>query len=482
MNRKHFGKNLNSSNKVLTVLVCILAVVCLVAGGIYIDTFHGQGRFLALIGKTNQKQTQEEETTVPTDTPKESMAVDVSSKASVAAFGKEFLLCTKDGVIYYASMGEQKWSDTFSMTSPTLVQEGSFVAVGDMGGKSVRVYNKEGMVYDLQAEGSPVQFALNENGYLSLITKNDSSYRICVYNQKGKLLKERVEESKGIYPLSSDVSDDSKVFAVSYLDTTDISPVGRVLLFYINAEDGENFTDSMFAAVEKTDEIIPVISYRKNGTLAVISDQAVYGVGSDGGELWNYPLENTIDQAALGNKDYIVLALGDGVANKDGREKGTVCWLDGSGNEKGSFASGESVTYLLAAEKGIVVGNDRDFTGVSYSGNESWNYTAITDLNDLIPMEKLNRVMTVGKDEIAVYAMTKGKKQTNAAKAADAAEQTAADTNSTDSTTKNSTTKKTAETQQNTENTENTGTSAKNEATQNETTNEATQNQETQNQ
>ena len=458
MNRKHFGKNLNSSNKVLTVLVCILAVVCLVAGGIYIDTFHGQGRFLALIGKTNQKQTQEEEVTVPTDTPKESMAVDVSSKASVAAFGKEFLLCTKDGVKYYASMGEQKWSDTFSMTSPTLVQEGSFVAVGDMGGKSVRVYNKEGMVYDLQAEGSPVQFALNENGYLSLITKNDSSYRICVYNQKGKLLKERVEESKGIYPLSSDVSDDSKVFAVSYLDTTDISPVGRVLLFYINAEDGENFTDSMFAAVEKTDEIIPVISYRKNGTLAVISDQA-----------------------ALGNKDYIVLALGDGVANKDGREKGTVCWLDGSGNEKGSFASGESVTYLLAAEKGIVVGNDRDFTGVSYSGNESWNYTAITDLNDLIPMEKLNRVMTVGKDEIAVYAMTKGKKQTNAAKAADAAEQTAADTNSTDST-KNSTTKKTAETQQNTENTENTGTSAKNEATQNETTNEATQNQETQNQ
>lgn len=346
-------KFLNNSNKMLTALVCILAVVCLVAGGIYIDTFHGQGRFLALIGKTNRTQAQEEDTAVQEDTPKESVAVDAGSKAAVAAFGKEFLLCTKDGVKYYTAVGAQKWSDTFSMTSPTLVQEGDFVAVGDMGGKTVRVYNKEGMVYDLQAEGSPVQFALNETGYLSLITKNDSSYRICVYNRKGKLLKERVEESKGIYPLSSDVSDDSRVFAISYLDTTDISPMGRVLLFYINAEDGENFTDSMFAAVEKTDEIIPVISYRKNGALAVISDQAVYGVGSDGGELWNYPLENTVDQAALGNKEYIVLALGDGVANKDGREKGTVCWLDGNGNEKGSFASGESVTYLHAAEKAL---------------------------------------------------------------------------------------------------------------------------------
>lgn len=443
--RRRPKKFLNNSNKMLTALVCILAVVCLVAGGIYIDTFHGQGRFLALIGKTNRTQTQEEDAVMQEDTPKESVAVDAGSKAAVAAFGKEFLLCTKDGVKYYTSVGAQKWSDTFSMTSPTLVQEGDFVAVGDMGGKTVRVYNKEGMVYDLQAGGSPVQFALNETGYLSLITKNDSSYRICVYNRKGKLLKERVEESKGIYPLSSDVSDDSRVFAISYLDTTDISPMGRVLLFYINAEDGENFTDSMFAAVEKTDEIIPVISYRKNGALAVISDRAVYGVGSDGGELWNYPLENTVDQAALGNKEYIVLALGDGVVNKDGREKGTVCWLDGSGNEKGSFASGESVTYLLAAEKGIVVGNDRDYTGVTYSGNESWNYTAITDLNDLIPMEKLNRVMAVGKNEISVYAMTKGKKQTNATKAAD---------------------------------TENASVSARNETTQNEKTqNEATQKQ-----
>ena len=139
---------------------------------------------------------------------------------------------------------------------------------------------------------------------------------------KGTLLKERVEESNGVYPLCSDVSDDSKVFAVSYLDTTDISPIGRVVLFYIDAEESENHTDSMFAAVEKTDEIIPVIGYMKKGVLAAVSDVNVYGIGSDGAELWAYPLENTIDQASLGHKEYMVLAFGDSVADKDGREKG----------------------------------------------------------------------------------------------------------------------------------------------------------------
>ena len=37
------------SNKTLTAIVCVLAVVCLFAGGIYIDTFHGEGMFKKLL-------------------------------------------------------------------------------------------------------------------------------------------------------------------------------------------------------------------------------------------------------------------------------------------------------------------------------------------------------------------------------------------------------------------------------------------------
>ena len=395
----------NISNKTLTAIICVLAVVCLIAGGIYIDTFHGNGMFKSLFQAEEKEQVPESESTG--DAIMGSMAVDISSKATMAVFEKEFLLCTKDGVKYFAAMGDQKWSDTFNMTAPAMVQEGDYVAVGDMGGKTVRVYDRSGMLYDLQAEGSPVQFGLNESGYLSLITKNGDAYRVRIYNTKGTLLKERVEESRGVYPLCSDISDDNRIFAVSYLDTTDISPIGRVVLFYIDAEESENHTDSMFAAVEKTDEIIPVIGFMEKGVLAAISDVNIYGIGSDGGEIWSYPLENTVDQAALGMKSYVVLALGDSVANKDGREKGTVCWLDSSGKEKASLSTEESVTYLLAAKKGVVIGNGRSYIGADHGGNQKWQFAATGDLVDLIPMDKLNMVMTVGKEQVSVLDMTK---------------------------------------------------------------------------
>lgn len=406
MNRRRGRPHKNSgSQKGLKALVCVLAVICLIAGGIYIDTFYGGGKIKAVMAErsTTKEKTPEEVKKAPV----KSMAVDIGSNASIAVFGDEFLLCTKDGVKYFIAMGAQKWNDTFNMTSPVMIQEGEYIAVGDMSGKMVRVYNREGLQYELQADGSPMQFAVNEKGYLSLITKHTNAYHIYIYNAKGNLLKERVEESRGVYPLCADISDDSRIFAVSYLDTTDLSPVGKICFFYIGQADSETHTDSMFAGVEKNDEIIPVVQYRKGNILAAVSDKAIYGIDADGVEVWNYPLENTIDQAAFGNKEYTVLALGDSVANKDGREKGTICWLDGNGKERASYESGETVTYLYAGEKGVSIGNGREYTGLTHSGGESWNYTATSDLSDLMPMGKLNHAMLVAKEEVVIMEMKK---------------------------------------------------------------------------
>lgn len=409
------GRKRKESDSRLMVLVFVLAVVCLLAGGLYIDTFYGGGRLKAFVTQVSKKDADGSRAA----RPRESMQIDSGNKTAIAVFGTNFALCTKDGVKYYAGMGDQKWNDTFNMTSPTAVAEGKYIAVGDMSGKTLRVYDDTGLLYSLQTEGSLMQFALNKSGYLSLIAKDTASYRIYVYNAKGNLLKERVEESAGVYPLSSDISDDNRMFAVSYLDTADITPTARVLSFFISTGDSEEYTDSMFAAVEKKGEVIPVVSYWSDGTLAALSDKNIYGIGAkDGQEEWNYELENTVDYASFGAGDYAVVALGDSVANRDGREKGTVCWVNASGKETASFESGETVTFLHAGEKGVIIGNGRDFKGLTNSGSLSWEYTATADTNDLVPMERLSRVMAVTQENIEILDMTKaqaGKKEAPAA-------------------------------------------------------------------
>ena len=407
------GRQRKENDSRLMIVVFVLAVVCLLAGGLYIDTFYGGGRLKTFMTQISKKDSEDKRAA----RPRESMQIDSGNKTTIATFGTSFALCTKDGVKYYAGMGDQKWNDTFNMTSPLVVSEGKYIAVGDMSGNTLRVYDDSGLLYSLQTEGSLMQFALNKSGYLSLITKDSTAYRIYVYNAKGNLLKERVEESIGIYPLSSDISDDNRMFAVSYLDTADITPTARVLSFFISTGESEEYTDSMFAAVEKKDEVIPVISYWNDGTLGVLSDKNIYGIGAkDGQEEWKYELENTVDYASFGAGDFVVVALGDSVANRDGREKGTVCWINASGKETASFESGETVTFLHAGEKGVVIGTGRDYKGLTNGGNLSWEYTATTDTSDLAPMEKLSRVMAVTQENIEILDMTKaqaGKTETS---------------------------------------------------------------------
>lgn len=391
--------------KQMKIGLAVVLIVCIGCGLVYLDTAYGSGKIRSLFVRSKVTQNAgDSKAGILAEIP-----LDAGSSAAFAVYDQAFLLSTKDGAKYFNSVGDQKWNDTFNMTTPTVVQEGPFMAVGDLGSKNVRVYNESGLLYNVQLEGNVSQFALNENGYLSLLEKKDSGYEVKVYNSKGTLLKGRVEETAGVYPVSTDVSDDNKSFAVSYVDTTDIYPIGRVLFFYVNPEDSENYTDSLYAsAADKADEIIGTISYRSNGVLAAVSDKGVYGF-RDSEEVWSYPLTNVVEYISFQQKDRIVLAMGDALPGEEGKEEGTVCWLSDSGAEEASYVSGKDITYLSVWKDGIVLGTDRTYTGIRHTGREAWVYQATQDVTDLIPMESFSHVLVVGQDMARILDMDKYK-------------------------------------------------------------------------
>lgn len=399
--QKEERKPKKRDNGLLLVLIGLL-VIGAIAGLIYMDTFYGTGRIRGYFTKIMQGASDQAAETVVANSQ---MELDDGSRSTFVAFGNSFVLCTRDGVKYFNEMGDRRWNDTFNMTAPSAVYEGNYIAVGDIGGKNVRVYNENGAVYAVQTEGTLMQFALNENGYLSVITKENSAYRIQIFNASGTLLKERVEESEGVYPLCSDVSTDNRAFVISYMDTSDIEPIGKVLFFYINPQDSEEYTDSMYAAVEKSNEIIPVVGYMEGNILAAVSDRAVYGISPQGLEAWNYPLGNMIQQVSLAYKGNVVLAMGDAFADREGLPEGTVCWLNNAGKATATYQSGEEVTYLHASNQGVVIGNDKDYTGLRHSGSAVWSYRATADIQDMLPMERLDQVLVVTKSQAMILQL-----------------------------------------------------------------------------
>ncbi len=399
-----------TGKKKKTGIWLVLFFILILAGVVAFDWFYGGGKIKEFFVQMKTSENTSAQKTNDTGILAQ-MQLDAGSAASFAVFDQAFLLCTKDGVKYYNSVGDQKWSDTFNMTAPTLISEGSYTAVGDLNSKNVRVYNVNGLCYQVQLEGNLRQFALNTNGYLSLIEEKEEHYEIKVYNNAGTLLKGRVEENEGIYPVSSDISDDNRAFSVSYVDTADIYPIGRILFFYVNEQDSENYTDSLFASVDRPDEVIGGISYRSDGTLAAVSDKGVYGLQNNA-VIWEYPFTNVLEYISFQDKEYVVLSFGNAMPGNEGIPEGTVCWLDGKGKEAGTLETGEAVTYLSAWDDGFVVGNAQNYKGVRYNGKEAWQVEATRDVTEVIPMQEFTIVLSVGQEKAMILDMTKYQTQT----------------------------------------------------------------------
>lgn len=397
--KKHPLRNMTKQTK---IGIGILLVLLVLVGLVFADTYYGSGKIRQFFVRTSSTQTEQKTGNGVLET----MELDVGSQSSFAVFGKAFLHCTKDGVKFYDSTGNQRWSDTFTMTSPKLIQEGNYMAVGDMNGKSLRVYDQNGMLYQIQLEGSLTQFALNENGYLSLIEKQANGSQILIYNNSGTLLKGRVEESAGVYPVSTDISDDNKSFAVSYVDTTDVKIIGKVLFFYISSTDSEKVTDSMFASVIKENEVMGTVSYG-SGVLRAVSDKQLYGFGTDGSEKWAYAFPNVVDNISFQNKGMAVLVLGDAAVGQESRPDNTICWVDGNGKETASYESAKEITYFSAWEDGVIAGSQSDFAGLRHTGSVEWTYQAVQDVSQMVPMEKFTKVLVVMQDQALILDMTK---------------------------------------------------------------------------
>lgn len=394
-------------NKYIIIVFLLALIVGGSCGLYYVDTFYGEGKINTIISSLQEKtQKNADIAENPTEQATEKNSVTLSAGGTLfATKGKKFLICTKDGVKYMNGMGDQKWNDTFTMAAPELIEEGGYYAVGDLAGKVAKVYDESGPVYTVQTTGNILYFALNRNGYLGVITKDKEVYSIMVYNNTGTQLIARQEGETGVYPFSMDISDDNRIFAISYLDTTDVEPVGSINFFYVNESEGRNFSESMFASIIKTNELIPKIFYLDNGNLIVASDRGLYAIGSDGKEKWNIELTNHINYIGVEKKKYIVIAYGSAISGKNSRKVGNVSWINGDGKEIADFQAKDSVTYLNCNQTGTIIGCSKTYYGLKIGGRAFWEYTATKDMTDVLLMENVNNVLFVSNDTAVILNM-----------------------------------------------------------------------------
>lgn len=341
--------------------------------------------------------------------PAGSIKLEEDGKSAFVAYGKGFMHFTRDGAKFYNSLSNVKWTDSYTMTSPTVVTGGEYSAVVDLLGKTAKVYSSDGPSYSIQTEEPINNISLNKNGHSVIILNGKNDYRVQAYNASGALKFQRFDEDKGVFPVCADISDDNKVLAVSYIDTSDIEVKSKVLFFYTDKEDSKQTeTNDMFAACELDDEIVVSINYMTGEEYVCVSDKRIFAVNSSGDILWESVVGNNIDKFSFSEEGFMAAAYGDkSLSDAESVEPGSIVILNFGGKRTGLFELGGKADILYCGNYYTVISSGNEFYGIKANGKTLWEYTSAQDVKAIVPLDSSGEALFVTGTYVNTVNMTR---------------------------------------------------------------------------
>jgi len=130
--------------------------------------------------------------------------------------------CNKNGLIKKDLEGDSIWSKGYYIETPYMVSAGEYIAVADITGKSVYVFNRDGFLRLVKESNPIIDIYINKEGFLSVVQENDKQNLINYYNKEGALVIERATLfNEHGYPIDLVTSPDVSKMVTGYLDVTE---------------------------------------------------------------------------------------------------------------------------------------------------------------------------------------------------------------------------------------------------------------------
>ena len=332
-------------------------------------------------------------------TVKSSVARNDNSAVHYVALEDGYISFGHDGAAKYSYKGAKEWEQTYEINNPVIDRCGNYIAVADIGGNLVYVFDKEGYVNTVNTALPIIQMNVSGDGYVVASLEDARATFINMYgpdNEKIYSIK-TVIEGDG-FPVSIAVSPSTNLLMVSYsaVKQTEFS---NSVVFYNFDEVGQNEVERVVAGfdgykdkvVSKVDFISGnrAIAYGEN-TISIFSvdeypkllkeidvespikkvfysDKYVgytyaAGDGKDGVMIYSEDgkliSENTIDDdysdiafvedkvMMYGNNSFAITKLNGKTVFDKTLEEGIVALMPISGENKYLYVSGNKIQYI----------------------------------------------------------------------------------------------------------------------------------------
>lgn len=260
---------------------------------------------------------------------KEKARTDSSTKGYLK-HNENIVKYSEDGITVMNTDLKNIWSASYNFKNPKVITKGRYVAVADIGGKEIHVYDDDGSLDKIESSKDICQIEMSDTGMVAVMAKEKMAYYITIIKNSKKYIDIKTRIKEDGYPIDMAFSHDSKKLVTSYAKVEN-GEMNNYVTFYNFSEVGKNYESKMVKIDSYGSVMVPKVEFMDKDTVCVFSGERfiVYAMKEVPEEKFKSAKFNKTIKSVLCSEDYIgVITDSDTGADsklmlytKDGREK-----------------------------------------------------------------------------------------------------------------------------------------------------------------
>ena len=229
-------------------------------------------------------------------------------------------------------------------------------------------------------------FSVNASGYCVTISKNNTAYKIDVYNTNAEKFFTYVHSEENIFPVNANISPDGKILAISYVDTNNIEIDSKITFMYTNRDD-------IFASVNEKNNFVSGVNFLSNNDIIIIGENEILfeHFNKDNiQERWRKKFDTNINMIAFNNNFIAVQLINKLVA----QNKSLIKFFDMNGKNISDFESSQQFNSIKVCDKlnCVLLASQNEFMAVNLNGKVLWKYDLVGE-QKFVAFLKANKIL-----------------------------------------------------------------------------------------
>ena len=290
---------------------------------------------------------------------------DDTQAAQYIDYNNGYVRFSNDGISYYTNKGEVIWNQTYQMKDPQVKICGNSVAVGDLNGNSIYIFNDAGFLGSADTSLPISQIEVSIQGLVAAVLEDGNVNYIRLYNTDGtQIYNAKTELAQNGYPLDISISNDATKLIASYVYVNGAS-IKTNVVFYSFSAVGQNETDNIVGGFDHDTTLIPEVKFI-NDTCAVALGEnvlSIYKIKEYPTLLKDIKVDSEIERVFMSDV-YIGLVL----KNSDAGDVYKMLVYNINGTQAFETTFNTEYNTIKFDGKSIIMYNDTTFTLMNING------------------------------------------------------------------------------------------------------------------